>query len=353
MGPLGASFGPLGRLLGRLGGLLGPLWDLLGAFWGGGLDFSVLGIPLEPLLGPSWGLLVRLGRHLGRLGGPLGPFRGRLGSLVGRLGAVLGASWAVLERPEAEKARTQKTSKKPMEINDFGLLGPSSEASWKALGASWRPLGLSWGPLGPSWGPHRPFWGLLGGLLDCLGAVWGVSWALFERRNPEKARRPNTLKKPMNINDFGLLGPSSEASWKALGASWRPLGLSWGHLGRLRAIFGRLGALLDRLGGLLGPSWPVLGPSWRAPGRSGGVGRASAGLQPGYFSSGGPQRPPRARELEYCYCITGDLSTPLARWAGEFDIYTGGRQIRHLVRAEDRYSSDTFLSYFFTLLITS
>ena len=136
LGPLGASFGPLGRLLGRLGGLLGPLWGLLGAFWGGGLDFSVLGSPLEPLLGPSWGLLVRLGRHLGRLGGPLGPFRGRLGSFVGRLGAILGASWAVLERPEAEKARTQKTLKKHMKFNDFGSSGPSWEVCWRLLGAS-------------------------------------------------------------------------------------------------------------------------------------------------------------------------------------------------------------------------
>ena len=226
LGPLGGRFGaswglfwaswaPLGASWGPLGGLLGPLWDLLGAFWGGGLDFSVLGIPLEPLLGPSWGLLVRLGRHLGRLGGPLGPFRGRLGSLVGRLGAVLGASWAVLERPEAEKARTQKTSKKPMEIHDFGLLGPSSEASWKALGASWRPLGLS-----------------------------------------------------------------------------------WGHVGRLRAIFGRLGALLDRLGGFLGTSWPVLGPCNRTPASLTRPCRDLAGTLPGYFSSGDPQGPPRARELE-------------------------------------------------------
>ena len=158
---------------------MGPLWDVLGGFWGGGLDFSVLCIPLEPLLGPSWRLLVRLGRHLGRLGSPLGPFRGRLGSFVGCLGAILGASWVVLERPEAEKARTQKTSKKPMKINDFGLLGPSSEASWKALGASWRPLRLSWGSLGPSWGDLRRLGALFerrGGLLGNLGGLLGHSW---------------------------------------------------------------------------------------------------------------------------------------------------------------------------------
>ena len=57
-----------------------------------------------------------------------------------------------------------------MEMNDFGLLGPSSEASWKALGASWRPLG--------------PSWGGLGGLLGRLGAS--------EARKREKAK--NTVK---------------------------------------------------------------------------------------------------------------------------------------------------------------
>ena len=52
---------------------------------------------------------------------------------MGRLGAVVGASWAVLERRDEEKARTLKSFKNQMEINDFGLLGP--------LG---RVLGLSW-----------------------------------------------------------------------------------------------------------------------------------------------------------------------------------------------------------------
>ena len=63
----------------------------------------------------------------------------------------------------------------------------------------------------------------------------GASWAVFERRKPEKARRPNTLKKNMKINDLGLLGPS----WAVLGPSWGPLGPSWGRLG---GLLGRLGA---------------------------------------------------------------------------------------------------------------
>ena len=106
----------------------------------------------------------------------------------------------------------------------------------------------------------------LGGLLGRLGAVLGASWAVFERRKPEKARKPKTSKKTMNINDFGFLGPSWEASWKPLGASWRHLGPSGGHLERLRAIFRRLGALLDRLGSFLGASWLVFGPPSRLSG---------------------------------------------------------------------------------------
>ena len=43
----------------------------------------------------------------------------------------------------------------------------------------------------------------------------------------------------------------------------------------------------------------------------------------GYFSSGDPQGPPRAREEEYCKAVTEDLSTPLARWAGECDADDG------------------------------
>eukprot|EP00959_Pyramimonas_sp_CCMP1952_P251930 5263764-Pyramimonas_sp.AAC.1 len=49
-----------------------------------------------------------------------------------------------------------------------------------------------------------------------------------------------------------------------------------------------------------------------------GVSRVCPGGVPGYFSFGDPQGRPRARELEYCEPVTGDLSTPLARWAGEF-----------------------------------
>ena len=133
-------------------------------------------------------------------------------------------------------------------------LGPLLGPSWGSLGLSWAPLGPFWGPLGPSWDP-------LGGLLGRLGAVFGASWSVLERRKLEKARTPNTLKNKMKINDLGLLEPSWEASWSALGASWRPLGPSWGHLGRLGALLGRLGGLLGPLGRFLGPSWPVLGPS--------------------------------------------------------------------------------------------
>ena len=57
----------------------------------------------------------------------------------------------------------------------------------------------------------------------------------------------------MIINDFGLLGPSWEASWRPLGASWRHLG---GHLRRLRMIL-RLTPHRRPLGGLSGGGWVV------------------------------------------------------------------------------------------------
>ena len=184
-------------------------------------------------MGPSWGPLGPSWAPLGPSWGPLGPSWGSLGGVLGRFGAVLGASWAVLERPEAEKARTQKTSEKLMKINDFGFLGPSSEASWKALGASWasprpkireRPnlsnvngerlhllafgpsLRRAWAagqkPLECSLGSRgRPLGGLVEAVLKPLGSRFGASWGLFW------------------------------ASWGPLGASWGSLGASWGPLG--------------------------------------------------------------------------------------------------------------------------
>ena len=83
------------------------------------------------------------GGPLGALLGSLGGLWGRLEALLGRPGAVLGASWAVLERREAENAKPPQSFKNHCKIDDFGLSGPSSEASWRPLRASWRPLGLS------------------------------------------------------------------------------------------------------------------------------------------------------------------------------------------------------------------
>ena len=79
-----------------------------------------------------------------------------------------------------------------------------------------------------------------------LGAVMGASWASLERRKLGKARTPKTLKnKTININDFGIFGPSSVTSWRPLGASWKLLGLFGRSLGRLGACVRRFGALLD------------------------------------------------------------------------------------------------------------
>ena len=128
----------------------------------------------------------------------------------------------------------------------FPPLGPLLRRSWGPLGPSWRPLGPSWSPLGPSWG-------LLGGLLGPLGAVLGASWAVLGCREAEKVETPKSLQNLRKSNEFCLLGPSWECSW-------RPLGASGGHLGRLGAILWHLGALLYHLGGLLA----LLGALWRA-----------------------------------------------------------------------------------------
>ena len=115
-----------------------------------------------------------------------------LGGLFGRLGAVLGASWAVLERRKAERARSPKTSKKPMKINDFGFLGPSWEASWMPLGPSWRPLGPSGGHLerfGAIWSRLKALLDCLRALLDRLRALFGRSWALDPFRGGGSAGR--------------------------------------------------------------------------------------------------------------------------------------------------------------------
>ena len=114
---LGASCEPLG-------GLLVPLQSLLGASWG----------PLGSLLEASWGLLGSLGRLLGASCHKLA-FECELTASWRRLGTVLGPSWA---RPGP-------------------LLGPPG----RPLGASWSLLGLSWELLGPSWGHLAALLGVL------------------------------------------------------------------------------------------------------------------------------------------------------------------------------------------------
>ena len=162
-------------------------------------------------------------------------------------------------------------------------LGPLLGRSWGPLGPSWRPLGPSWSPLGPSWGP-------LGGLLGPLGAILGASWAVLGLREAEKVETPKSVQNLRKSNEFCLLGPSWECSW-------RPLGASGGHLGRLGAILWHLGPLVYHLGGLLGASWPFLGlfggPRGRRPGGKPSLSRTAQGG----FSSGDPEGPPRAREV--------------------------------------------------------
>ena len=172
--------------------------------------------PSRRTLGPLWGYL---GGLLGDLGAPLGPSwavgrpkrskcqnpsttngkstilassglpGGLLGGFLGRLGAVLGASWTVLERRKAEKARRQKTSEKQIQINDFGLFGPSWVASWRPLGACWGPPA----PLGKFLGPSQTPGGRLRG-------GFGPSWAArsLSDRPGERFAAPQQRPRPRN-----------------------------------------------------------------------------------------------------------------------------------------------------------
>ena len=160
---------------------MGPSWDSLGPPWG------PLG-PSEGSLGPSWG---------------------PLGGLLGRLGAILGVSWAVLERREDENAKTPKSFKNHLEINDFCLSGPSWEASWRLPGASWRPLGPSWGHLGRL----RPMCRCLETVLGSLGGLLGLSWHVFDPSGAPKshattrAGAQGVCAKPKKNRDEGLRTP--------------------------------------------------------------------------------------------------------------------------------------------------
>ena len=117
----------------------------------------------------------------------------------------------------------------------FPLRGP-------LLGRSWGPLGPSWKLLGPSWGPHAPSRHPLLGLRGRRRAIFGASWADWERRETEKATTRRSFKRLWKINEFCILGPSC-ASWSDLSATRGPLGPSGGPLV----------ALLARLGNLLVP----------------------------------------------------------------------------------------------------
>ena len=144
---------------------------------------------------------------------------------MGRLGAS-----------RSRKSQNAKNIEKTMKINDFGLLGPSLEASWRSLGASWRSLRASWSPRGASW---RRF---------------GASWTLLGT-----SRRPHGASSVRGLPLEPLLGPSPGAFWAVLGGSWAVWGPSWAALGGSWAVWGPSWAVLGASWGPLGPSWSGLG----------------------------------------------------------------------------------------------
>ena len=208
------------------------------------------------------------------------------------LGAVLGASWAVLEASRGPPGSFPEASWGllfPLWGRYWACPGAVLGASWAVFGPYWAVLGRYWAVLGPSWGPVGPSWGDLGGLLGSLGRCEAPKVGRCEPPKVVDAKNIRFLKR--NGKMF--------ASWGLLGGPLEAL------LGLLGGFYGRLEAIVTDWGRSFGdsrPSWTVSG-TFRSPvgallGRSGGVDRGSPGTQPGYFSSGDPQEPPRAREVE-------------------------------------------------------
>ena len=155
--------------MGRLGAVLRLSWAVLGASWA--------------VERPSWAVL---------------------GASWGPLGAMLEASWAVLECRQPENARTRKTLKNTMKINDFGFLGPPWKSSRNALGASWGLLGQSWGHLG-----------LLGALLGCLGGFLPSPEAIVDASGGRKSVRDS---------EKGPRTPGAKFGYEGGGGSFEKVG---------------------------------------------------------------------------------------------------------------------------------
>ena len=154
----------------------------------------------------------------------------------------------------------------------WGFLG-ASDAEGSSAPPSGHPVGR---PLGPSWGPLASLWGSLGGLLGYLGAILGAYWAVLECWEAEKARTPKSFKNHWKINDFCLLVPSWECSWRPLGASWKRLGPSGGYFGVLDRSFCDSGPSRT----VLGASWGTLAPSWGFSGPQDPPGGCVSGWRP-------------------------------------------------------------------------
>ena len=190
---------------------MGPLGAVLRPSWGS----------LVALLAPSWGSLGPSGHSLGPYLGGLRPSWGLLGGLLDRIGVILGASEVVKNGTKTKTTNMLKMYDLRSEWDDFGLSGPSWEASGEPLGVSSRPLGSSWEP---SWASWSGLWArrvALGACSGSLGAFWWRFVGLRRIFGARLGRLGCLLECPKTL--WGCLGALLGASWDVFGRSWGPL----------------------------------------------------------------------------------------------------------------------------------
>ena len=121
-----------------------------------------------------------------------------------------------MERGKAEKAKTLKSFNNLRKINDFGLLGPSWEASWGVLEASWAVWGPSWASWSDLSSALSPFQSSGRPPEAALGRFWPL---VGERSVPEAdATIPESAQeRPRAPGNLGVWAPKKLQFWTSRG----------------------------------------------------------------------------------------------------------------------------------------